>query len=274
MVMNRDELWEQLQSASPDSEYLTELENKLKAEMQKPLEEQNSDLIDELTATISVINGTDELIARSVHQGIRKVHNTLIKNKTRSIFKKSRVAVGISAVFLLAVNILSYSAYGMNVLTLTYTYVKGGVKIEFQKNDSGTSQGGICEDMRRICSENGLEDVMLPSYIPEGFYPSEGFGQVEDNEKYISILFLMKKQEEKIVFTIINYKSPDDVMPYGIPSDEHNIEEKEYHDTKVVISTEDHQYRAVFMKDIKQYGITTYGVDYSLAERIVDSIFN
>ena len=273
MVMNRDELWEQLQSASPDSEYLTELENKLKAEMQKPLEEQNSDLIDELTATISAINGTDELIARSVHEGIRKVHNTLIKNRTRSIFKKSRVAAGICAVFLLAVNILSYSAYGMNVLTLTYTYVKGGVMIEFQKNDSGTSQGGICKDMRRICSENGLEDAMLPSYIPDGFYPSDGYGQVNDNEKATIITFYLKNNTKKIIYMIISFKSEEDPMPFGMPCDKRNISEQTIQDTVITVSKEDQQYRAAFQKGLTQYSLSTYDVDYSLAERIVDSIF-
>ena len=252
-----------------------ELKEMLEYETNKPEELRDYESIDLLLRKLVKLQKLDDRTQRRTQAGIHVIQSAIRNQYKKSPGRKIRRAVLVACASLILVpNIWSYSVYGMNVLTLTYTYVKGGVMIEFQKNDSGTSQGGIYEDMRRICSENGLEDVMLPSYIPEGFYPSEGFGQVEDNEKYISILFLMKKQEEKIVFTIINYKSPDDVMPYGIPSDEHNIEEKEYHDTKVVISTEDHQYRAVFMKDIKQYGITTYGVDYSLAERIVDSIFN
>ncbi len=116
---------------------------------------------------------------------------------------------------------------------------------------------------------------MLPSYIPDGFYPSTDYGKVNETEKATIIEFRFKNEANyKINYMILEFKNQDEVMVFGMPNDKHNIIEKDYGGFTVVISKEDQQYRAAFMKGLTQYSLSTYDLDYSLAERIVDSIFN
>lgn len=250
-----------------------ELKEMLEYETNKPEELRDYESIDLLLRKLVKLQKLDDRTQRRTQAGIHVIQSAIRNQYKKSPSRKIRRAMLVACASLILVpNIWSYSVYGMNALKLSYSFVKGGVMIEFQKNDSGTSQGGICEDMRKICEENGI-DALLPTYIPEGFYPSDGYGQVNDNEKATIITFNLKNNTKKIIYMIISFKSEEDTMPFGMPSDKRNISEQIIQDTVITVSTEDQQYRAAFMKGLTQYSLSTYDVDYEEGPKILNSIF-
>ena len=165
--------------------------------MQKPLETQNADLIDELTTAISAITGTEEMIARSAREGMRQIHKNLIAERRKRIFKKSKVAACVCALFFLTSNVLSYAAYGMNAISATVTYMEKGVILDYNQDKEtdriSTNAGNpYAQRMRYICEEYGYE-ALVPTYLPEGFEPNPdiefGHRSISDDPLIITFNF-------------------------------------------------------------------------------------
>ena len=61
-IMKNKDLFLLMQNKNADQEYLDELHDELANELNKPVSEQDFDLIDDLTQTIAMITGTETLI--------------------------------------------------------------------------------------------------------------------------------------------------------------------------------------------------------------------
>ena len=68
-------------------------------------------------------------------------------------------------------------------------------------------------------------------------------------------------------------KTDEVSIPFGIPSDYHNISEQVIDNTVVTVSKEDNQFTAAFMIDRIQYSICADGLDYDECQRVLESMF-
>jgi hypothetical protein len=196
------------------------------------------------------------------------VRNTASGNSGR------RLAVCACAV-LLASNVFSYTVYGTNAFSAVYQLVKGGVTFNLVGQEPFPEEGNPYEEeMRRLCEENGMGDVLLPAYIPAGFEPApQIFFSHHDIEIGQNVIFHFRKNKIKLMIVAQEFYSMDDYAPFGVASDEHNITSQVINGTNIYIVKEDKQFNAVFLVGQTQYLINADGLDYDECQRILSSMF-
>lgn len=274
MKMTNKELIEHMRTENLGMYYLIELQAGLDEELKKPVSEQDFDRIEDLTEAISVLNGTDQFISKRTEIGIARVKADIHQNKHRKIRIRRRWIAACICAALIGSNAWSYTAYGMNAFSAAYQIFTGGIVIDFSKHDPSSSEAGnvYAEEMQQICSEHNI-DARIPTYVPEGFSPTENYGSVNDLDLYASVSFYFRQKAKKLIIQMTHIKRDEVSIPFGIPSDHHNISEQVIDNTVVTVSKEDNQFTAAFMIDRIQYVICADGVDYDECQRVLESFF-
>ena len=272
--MTDKELLARISSADPDAEYRQELQEQLMEELNKPVSEQDFDLIEDLTETIAILDGTEQFIGKRTELGISKVKQNIQYQKRRKRKFRRKWIAACACVVLIGSNIFSYTAYGMNAFSAAYQFYKGGFVIDFskQKNITVADDNPYAEDMKKICSEHDI-DALLPTKMPEGFSPTNNYGEYIDLDELSVLSFYFQNGSKKLIIRYSKIKSDETGIPLGISSDHHNISEQSINGTVITISKEDGQYTAAFMIDEIQYTFYAEGIDYDYCQIILHSIF-
>ena len=272
--MTNKELIEHVCAENLGADYLYELQTQLDEELKKPVSEQDFDRIEDLTEAISVLNGTDQFISKRAEMGLAKVKADIHQNQHRKIRIRRRWVAACICAVLIGSNAWSYTAYGMNAFSAAYQIFTGGIVIDFSKHDPTSSEAGnvYAEEMKQICAEHNI-DARIPTYIPDGFSPTENYGSINDLDLYTSVSFYFQLEAKKLILQMKYIKTDEVDIPLGIPSDQHNISEQVIDNTVVTVSKEDNQFTAAFMIDRIQYSICADGVDYDECQRILESFF-
>ena len=275
--MTDNELRKTIESDDTDQLMLALLQDKLDTELEKPDDELDIEKINQITATIDIITGTDQVTAEKSQQGIQKLKQGLHQQRGRRRIRVLKWIAACACLILIVSNIWSFSAYGMNSFSAAYQLLSNGIVIDTQDDESEPySSDAYYDEMRTLCRNNGFsEDVLVPSYIPEGFKPTPAFGNVYSSEIRSVINIFFKNRGTKLDLTIIEYKDKENIQPIGIPSTEYNISEQVIGDTTVHIQKErkDRQYWAVFQIGLTQYLLFSDGLDYDECQRVLESMF-
>ena len=275
--MTEQELLKAIQSDDTDQIMLAALQSKLDSELERPDDELDIDKINRITATIDIITGNDRITAERSQPGIDKIKQELHQQSRHSRIRIIKWAAACACFLLIVSNIWSFSAYGMNSFSAAYQLMRGGIVIDTRNGESETySSDAYFDEMRSLCRKNGFpDDVLLPSYIPEGFKPTPECGKVYSDEIRNVIDFYFQSSSSVLDLTIMEYKSKENIQPWGIPSTEYNITEQVFGDTTVHIQKErkDHQYWAVFQIGLTQYMLFSDGLDYDECQRVLESMF-
>jgi hypothetical protein len=273
--MEKHELSKYLQTKNADAEYLRELQQQLDEEMEKPVEEQDLDRIDELTKAISVLNGTDEFLAQRAEHGIRQLRQTVLRTRRKKRIRRSAYAAVCACAVLAVSNVCSYIAYGTDAFSAVYQIIKGGITFDLtQQSDTPSETGNpYLQEMQQICAEHDM-DILLPSYIPAGFEPASetyiGYHKLNGSQ---NIKFDFRKKKIKLQFIAEEYFSIGNYTPMCIPSDEYNVSVQTINGNSIYITKEDKQFNAIFLIGNIQYAIFTDGLDYDECQRVLESFF-
>lgn len=273
--MNSKELFHNISNITEaDKELLKELQVQLDEELNKPIKQQDFDLIEEITKTICEIHNENELIEAKTKSGIAliKGRKSDVNNKLK-IRKWSAVFVSCAAV-ILVLNIASFSALGMNIFSAAYQFTKGGIFIDMSNdnNDNNIELPVTSSDpygMKAKCAEYDMYPL-TPMYIPKGF---ELVNVVEDrNEVFTHVIFQYKNDEIKLNFDFCRYNNGMEIPPVGIPTDTYNIVEEQINGHKMYILKEDNQFTATFLEDNIVYAITAIDCDYDECQKVIESL--
>lgn len=273
--MDKDELRQLMLYSNPDQEFLEELQEKLSDELDKQPSERDYDLIEELTDTINLLMGTNDLIEKRSQIGISQIQQINAQNKQRRTKQIIRILTPcLCAMILVLSNIWSYSALGMNSFSAMYQIMQGGITIDFTKQQDIVSESTnpYQDEMNRICTSHNI-DAMLPAYIPANYTPTDLFGQVHENNTFCIVLFYFKHKDSTLLLQVSHYADPEEMPPIGIPSDHYNISEQTIDGTTICISKEDQQFTAAFAKGTTQYLLFSDRLDYDECQRILESMF-
>lgn len=264
---------ELLQEIQAEQELLLDARNRLQAEIDKPADMRDYDLIQELTAKITMLDGSEEWIQQRTEKGIRLVQAEIWHHFRKKRIRMVRILVS-CACLLLCCNIGSYKVYGMDMFSAAYRLIKGGIVFDLTQQDDAPEEAGNCylEEMQKICAEHDME-ILLPSYIPSGFQPAAVYGKYVYGKRSKEMEFYFKKGKIKLNFNIEEFQDIDSYIPLGIPSDEQNISKQVINGTTVYIVKEDNQFNALFLVGTTQYAIFTDGLDYDVCQRVLDSFF-
>ena len=268
--MNNKELFHNISNITEaDKELLKELQVQLDEELNKPIKQQDFDLIEEITKTICEIHNENELIEAKTKSGIAflKGRKTNVNNKLK-IRKWSAVFVSCAAV-ILVLNIASFSALGMNIFSAAYKIVKGGITIDM--NEGEKTDLSVTDDdpygIKAKCAEYDMYPL-TPTYIPKGL---ELVNVVEDrNEVFTHVIFQYKNDEIKLNFDFCRYNNGMEMPPIGIPTDTYNIVEEQINGHKMYILKEDNQFTATFLEDNIVYAITAIDCDYDECQKVIE----
>ncbi len=243
-----------------DNMLLNDLDKALKAELNKPRNKINAKKIIELSNAIADIKGytpSEEDVKRSTEAILAKLDNKVPKR--RKVIKTLSTA----AACLVAVVVLNQGiayAFDVKMFPKLYEVVDGAIVIHMDQDRKETQQ--ILNEIKEKCNEYGIT-TLIPTYIPEGY--AIEILEYRDNNLTIHL----KKDNTKIN---IYYKFNVGSGTLGIPSDEGNFTETIINGHEFLISTEDNQYRAVSIENNFIFLFTSHDLDYSKAEKIINSL--
>lgn len=273
--MKDTETIDSLHNIDGDPDVLSELRHKLEAELEKPDTELDVETINQITKEIEKVTGSEQITTEKTQQGIQR-----LKQELHQLNKRSRIrlvkCIAVCACFILIVsNIWSYSAYGLNSFSAAYQLLNGGIKIDFQQDDSEPYCGNpYFDEMRTICLNKNFE-ALIPQYIPGEFQPTDNYGKYQDFDHSQKIYFNFMKQKSILNLSIIRFNNEDEITTISIPSSEYNISQQKIGDTIIHISKEkkDHQYWVAFQIGLTQYILYAEGLDYDECQRVLESMF-
>ena len=269
--MNNKELFHNISNITEaDKELLKELQVQLDEELNKPIMQQDFDLIEEITKTICEIHNENELIEAKTKSGIAFLKGRKTNVNKLKIRKWSAVFVSCVAV-ILALNIASFSALGMNMFSAAYKIVKGGITIDM--NEGEKIDLSVTDDdpygIKAKCAEYDMYPL-TPTYIPEGFELTDLH---EEKGSVIStIIFHYEKDDIILNFNYTMYSEERKIPPIGIPTDTYNVVEEQINGHKMYILKEDNQFTATFQEDKTVYTIYADGLDYDNCQKIIESL--
>lgn len=249
-----------------DNPTLSELEAKLENELSKPEAEIDFGLVDELTLSIIEFNDYTP-INNNTKEKLKELKR--LQNARKKRFKMPRWAVGLSvACFLLLFgNVCTVAAWNVDLFSFIVELTKGGVVIDFSRNDDSETLPVFDTDPYSIkdkCAEMNIS-VELPHYLPDGFSLANMECDSSDC-KYIGAVYKNGKQ-----LINLNIESYEDSL-VGIPSDSHNLTEFNINGRSAVMSREDNQMIMIFRSEDYLITIMTIDVDYAECDKILKSI--
>ena len=243
-----------------DTEMLQDLNDELDKELSKPYDKWDEQKIIELTRAITEIKGitlTEESMKIGEKAILAKLDNKAPKRR-KVIKTLSTVAACLVAVVVLNQGI-AY-AFDVKMFPKLYEVVDGAIVIHMDQDRKETQQ--ILNDIKEKCNEYGI-NTLIPTYLPEGY--AIEILEYRDNNLTVHL----KKDNTKIN---IYYKFNINSGTLGIPSDEGNFTETIINGHEFLISTEDNQYRAVSIEKNFIFLFTSHNLDYSEAEKMVNSL--
>ncbi|MGN0607263.1 MAG: DUF4367 domain-containing protein [Oscillospiraceae bacterium] len=255
---------------------VNELENLLNKELKKPAMLINSELVENLTDTLCAKEGLD--ITPTTDEEISKMVQNIINNEGKIVRKKQSNICKIAAcvaTLLIGLNTYTVSAYNENIFSFAIQYMKGGVLVNFNKEQEETKISlSLSSDdpygIKAQLEEVGLENFEIPYYLPDGFVLNEF--EHDDNNLRNYLCFVFRNGKQLINLTFEEYHNENQVPEnIGIPSDEYNISEIEICGHTAVMSREDNQMNVLCAYGKKEFGIFTQDVPYDECDKILNS---
>lgn len=271
--MKDTETTDSLHIIDEDLDVLSELRHKLEAELEKPDTELDVETINRITKEIEKVTGSEQITAEKTQQGIQRLKQELHQQNRRSRILLVKWIAACACFILIVSNIWSYSAYGLNSFSAAYKLISGGINIDFQQDVLEPDTGNLYfEEMSSICQQHNL-NILIPTYLPNGFKPTSSNGEYDENEKRRKITFYYSQQKAKLNLSVFQYATENDIPPRGIPSDSYNISKQKFGETIVYIQKEKKQYWAVFQISSTQYMFYADKLDYDECQRVLESMF-
>lgn len=266
-----ENIYKELLNGNLEKDVLNEINQILEEELLKKPSERDYDKIAELTKTYSELSGEEDFIHEATKRGISQLIEQDVKRPQIHMMRKLRLwlTVGVAAVIMLTVNMISVAAFQQNVFSVVVNYAKKGFSVEppeTEKIELPTSP----EDPYGIIAECAKYELYpeTPHYLPEGFVLENIEVFNEDVAKRLTFHYI--KNNETIA---ISYKELyDSNFKSGIPSDHFNLEEVQVNGKSAIISKEDGQFTLIYYDDNVEYIIATNHLDYDECNKIVASI--
>lgn len=251
-----------------------ELKIRLDDELKKPSNQQDFDLIDELTLAIIEMGGHSNDVKIDVSEKLNQIYNTA--NNKKILFRKIPkmvIAACVTFIVIISANVASLSVYGMNIFSTIVEFGKGTINFDFSQQEQQNTidlptsiddpYGLISE-----CQKNGMSPL-LPYYIPEGYkLVNIETSNIDGFSKGIN--FLYKNGNKSINISVDEYEKevPAD---FGFPNEDGSLQELQINELTTFVLNEGERYSTAFSKDLTLYGMHTKNVDYDILLKILDS---
>jgi len=237
--MTNERLAELMNENHADLEYLEELLDSLREEMAKPKEERNYEEINELTEALSVICGSEQYFNEQSDEGISKLKENLDNsgNAKKRRFILRRLVPTVAAAIIIAMNVFSYSVFGMNAFSSTIRIFDGSIQISYNNADNDSIQisynntdddktdNPYSQQMQEKCKEAGFA-ALIPKYLPPNMKPTDMWGKTYNESSMPDIRFELSGENNKLIFQFLNVSGTSNGVELGMPMKTHDISEE------------------------------------------------
>lgn len=251
----------------------SELREMLDRELSKPDKQIDYGLVDRLTTSVLEVEGRKRL-AVDVDDELDKFRNRVSKRNRKFFLPKWAVSLSVACIVLFCANCISVSAWSMNIFKALVDFVQGGVLIGFEdRQEESVIELPTSENdkygIREKCAEYGVYPL-VPEYLPDGFQLSDI--TIDDENTFTLLVFSYVSGKRKISISYTKYHDSKDIPSILVPSDTHNITEKEINGQTMYILEEDNQFTATFLKNDIMYLIFTDRLEYKENDKIIKSL--
>lgn len=275
ICMDKNELQKRLlEDNEIEYKYLCELKSELDKEINKPIKKRDLNKIEELTRSIRELTDSEQSIRQRNEEGISSIMERAANERRAGRFRFRRLATALCVCFVavIGLNIVSFHAWGTNIVSALVEIKKGTISIDFVKQKHDVIDLPTSDDdpygIKAKCAEYDLYPE-TPSYLPDNFE----LVRIEVNQRnWIKMIaFYYKNNSTTLVLQYQYYKDEQDESSINIPSDSYNITEEMINDHTVIISKEDDQFTATYMCDDIIHVIFSINLDYDECQKIIES---
>ncbi|HIZ54743.1 MAG TPA: DUF4367 domain-containing protein [Firmicutes bacterium] len=258
-TISLDAVYEDLQSLPDYTE--EELRQIIQKELKKPRQERDYALIDETSMLLDFMGAEvpspdpQEVFLEMERRG--RAH----KQKVRRRFRTAMAAC-LTLVVLAGANMFSVSVYGENLFSTAVQYLGEGVfQIDFEKEEPTISLPVTEDDpygIRTKCEEYGMEGVLTPTYIPEGFELKKAYCESMEKNENKKAYFLYRESDNRFSITIRYYidQLTDNAL---LPNSNQDLEEIAVGGRTVYLLQQNQNVRAVFNDGVYIYVLNLTG---------------
>ena len=241
------------------------LSDEIEIEMSK--KSPDYDKIARLSEEYCDITGDNEIIKQRETEHINKILNEVskLRQKRKHRTRKVLTAIAASVAVVLSANVVSTSAFGVNIFKAIVHKEEKGFSVEYTTEEKLADPYGI----KAECAKYDIHPE-IPHYLPEGFEVLEINKEELNNE--ITFDFLYYKEDMTIGVYYDVFNDPEEIKKVKYPSDYFNISEIEINGCSAFVSKEDNQFTLSYPKDNVLLSIFTVNVPYEECDKIIESI--
>lgn len=225
------------------------------------------DKIDHLSELYCSITGVNEIIKQRKAENINKIISeaSKVKQKRKHRTRKVLTAIAASVAVVLSANVVSTSAFGVNIFKAIVHKDEKGFSVEYTTEEKLADPYGI----KAECAKYEIYPE-YPKYMPEGFEVLEINHEDLGKEKTLDFLYYKDDMTIGIYYDV--FDDPEEIKKIKYPSDDLNIIEIEINGYPAVVSKEDNQCTLSYAKDNVLLSIFTVNVPYEECDKIIESI--
>ena len=261
---------------------IQEINKMLGEELKKPAKKRNYDKIEELTEAYAELMGTEAEVRNAMQRCLLE-----LKSKARPKRKFTRRMRGIVitvslAVMLFITNIITVSAFNMNVFSFIVHVGDGSFSVNFFSKkvpqediiqlptNSDDPYGMIVE-----CAKNGIYPE-TPHYLPDGLYLVGTRAKcLSQFEKYVMFNFV-GENNQRITLNYDLFDNTTVMQGASFPNDEHKFQEIEVNGHPALLAEEkkDKEFTLVYCCDeLLMCSFSCWNIQKNEVEKIIDSFY-
>lgn len=275
--MSNDDLTKLIMDDKADHEFYEEIWETLNAELEKNVEEQDFNLINDLTKTLFEMCGIEyyeEEQNKASIEHLKKATKQI--NSTHKMINIRWLIPITCVIILLTSNIISYSVLGMNIFSAAVRISEGSVLINYSSDygqDSDSNFANYSDEILNICIGNGFTPL-VPYYYPAAFSPTDTWGKVIDSDSKTDILFYFAHDKKKLNIQYSYVPNLDANIDFGLPSNTYQVSEETICGNKVFFIKESNtEFHVSFKIDHVVYTIYGDGLQEIEFRKILYSMF-
>ena len=275
--------WNDFLNTDLKEQFIQEINIALDEELKKPAKKRDYDKIEELTQAYTELMGTEVQVEASMQRCISEFKSKATPK--RKIMRKMRVvfiAVSI-AVVLFVMNIITVSAFNMNIFSAIIHFTEKNFAVDFLASDEvpfeEIIQLPVTQDdpygMITECAKYGIYPE-TPHYLPDGYVLTVcAHGNMSAFSKNVQFTFSSQKNaKQTITFSYELFENEESISSAKISNVEHCLSEIEINDKPAILAEEqkDRQYTVVYYIDTLMIAIFTQGLSREEVNQVINSM--
>ena len=286
-----------MQRRDADSMLLREMQQMLRAELEKPPEAQNLDAVDELTAGICEICGLEQAVAEHSRTGLETFRTNItpqiaatnkeitaepvtVTARAKRFFHWKRfaaVAASLAGALMIG-NFATKGALGNTLLSTGAKLIHGGIEVTMTEPESAADDlpDGLSDPygIQADCNAFGFS-VLTPQYMPDELKVVNHMTNSTMESEDVMYWFANEDDEDQTVFIHFMHQLTEGVDPVmGIPTREYEMTETEIKGVPIYQVIDDEYYTFTFRWHDVSYVIACAHLSQDDCEQILRSFFD